>query len=208
MPHMTGLQLAEAIRAEWPEFPIILTTGYGETPSHARAFPKLTKPFFEDQLAAKLATVPPRAGKARPQLSRCPPESVSPRRHQQRKGPMACERRRTKTGRPQRAAIDLKAPGAEARRARSISRRSQRGYRRLGALRTATWITLRYSVPRLRHSSVCFYFLTPRAQYHVAATAFRAARSLHGGPVSPLRDRRSTPLGPGREASALFLCEE
>src|SRR5205085_681694 len=30
MPQMTGLQLAEAIQREWPDLPVILTTGYAE----------------------------------------------------------------------------------------------------------------------------------------------------------------------------------
>ena len=30
MPTMTGLQLAEAIKTEWPELPVILATGFAE----------------------------------------------------------------------------------------------------------------------------------------------------------------------------------
>ena len=30
MPHMTGLQLAEAIKKEWPELPVIIATGFAE----------------------------------------------------------------------------------------------------------------------------------------------------------------------------------
>jgi signal transduction histidine kinase len=61
MPHMTGVQLASAIREEWPDLPVILATGYAEldtgTRSHLR---KLSKPFTEAQLAAELAIVPRR----------------------------------------------------------------------------------------------------------------------------------------------------
>lgn len=35
MPHMTGLQLAEVIKNEWPTLPIILATGYSELPPGA-----------------------------------------------------------------------------------------------------------------------------------------------------------------------------
>ena len=33
MPRMTGLQLAEKIKAEWPTLPVILATGFAEIPS-------------------------------------------------------------------------------------------------------------------------------------------------------------------------------
>ncbi|MEZ2126688.1 MULTISPECIES: PAS domain S-box protein [unclassified Sinorhizobium] len=52
MPHMTGSQLAEAIRKEWPDMPIILATGYAELPQGMNAnLPKLGKPFSQQQLA-------------------------------------------------------------------------------------------------------------------------------------------------------------
>jgi len=52
MPHMTGIQLAEAIRAERPNLKIILATGYAELPADATpSVPKLAKPFFEGDLA-------------------------------------------------------------------------------------------------------------------------------------------------------------
>ena len=51
MPHMTGIQLAEAIKAERPGTPIILATGYGELPPEADAnILKLGKPFRQDDL--------------------------------------------------------------------------------------------------------------------------------------------------------------
>jgi CheY-like chemotaxis protein len=56
MPHMTGTQLAEAIRFEWPAMPIMLATGYAELPPHAgREFPKLSKPFLLADLEKALA---------------------------------------------------------------------------------------------------------------------------------------------------------
>jgi len=52
MPRMTGLQLAQAIAAEWPRLPTILVSGYTELPSDA--YPeiiRLGKPFRQEQLA-------------------------------------------------------------------------------------------------------------------------------------------------------------
>jgi CheY-like chemotaxis protein len=56
MPYMTGLQLAEAIKIEWPRLPIILATGYSELPSGAD-LPKLAKPFLQHDLAKAIAGV-------------------------------------------------------------------------------------------------------------------------------------------------------
>jgi PAS domain S-box-containing protein len=64
MPHMTGLQLAQAIEAEWPELPVVLATGFAEIPSGAIKLPRLPKPFGQSELALALAhpKVDPRAG--------------------------------------------------------------------------------------------------------------------------------------------------
>jgi PAS domain S-box-containing protein len=52
MPRMTGVQLAEAIRADWSNLPIILATGYAELPPGlASELPKLSKPFTQQELA-------------------------------------------------------------------------------------------------------------------------------------------------------------
>ena len=51
MPQMTGLQLANEVRARRPGMPIIIATGYAELPTGDQSFPKLDKPFFEQQLA-------------------------------------------------------------------------------------------------------------------------------------------------------------
>ena len=49
---MTGVQLAEAIRADWSNLPIILATGYAELPPGLGSqLPKLSKPFTQQQLA-------------------------------------------------------------------------------------------------------------------------------------------------------------
>jgi CheY-like chemotaxis protein len=51
MPGMTGLQLADAARAGWPDLPIILVSGYAELNSRqATELPKLSKPFREEDL--------------------------------------------------------------------------------------------------------------------------------------------------------------
>ncbi|MBY5610247.1 PAS domain-containing sensor histidine kinase [Rhizobium leguminosarum] len=59
MPRMTGAQLAEAIRSEWPEMPIILATGYAEIPDGAGIanLPRLGKPFSQAQLAEAISRV-------------------------------------------------------------------------------------------------------------------------------------------------------
>ncbi|MBB2673220.1 UNVERIFIED_ORG: PAS domain S-box-containing protein [Rhizobium esperanzae] len=59
MPRMTGAQLAEAIRREWPEMPIILATGYADLPDGAGAanLPRLGKPFSQAQLADAISRI-------------------------------------------------------------------------------------------------------------------------------------------------------
>jgi PAS domain S-box-containing protein len=55
MPNMTGLQLAEIIRVEWPTLPVILATGYAELPpSESAPPPRLAKPFGRHELAAAI----------------------------------------------------------------------------------------------------------------------------------------------------------
>jgi CheY-like chemotaxis protein len=65
MPQMTGLQLAKAIRAEWPKLPVILATGFAETPASAHGYARLSKPFTQAELAEQLKTVQPMPGKSR-----------------------------------------------------------------------------------------------------------------------------------------------
>ncbi|HEX4272783.1 MAG TPA: response regulator, partial [Rhizomicrobium sp.] len=58
MPRMTGMQLIEAIREEWPGLPVILATGYAEIPGGVQVkAPKLNKPFTEKDLAQAVAAV-------------------------------------------------------------------------------------------------------------------------------------------------------
>jgi len=52
MPQMTGLQLAERIKATWPKLPVLIVTGYGELPKSAlEAIPRLSKPYQPEDLA-------------------------------------------------------------------------------------------------------------------------------------------------------------
>jgi PAS domain S-box-containing protein len=58
MPLMTGSELAVAIRAEKPDLPIILATGYAELPPGADGgLPRLSKPFRQHQLADAIAKI-------------------------------------------------------------------------------------------------------------------------------------------------------
>jgi PAS domain S-box-containing protein len=72
MPVMTGTQLADAIRAERRDLPIILATGFAELPPNVgRDFLKLDKPFRQEELAQAIAVAmqkdqaASRAGRAR-----------------------------------------------------------------------------------------------------------------------------------------------
>ena len=56
MPNMRGTQLAAAIRASWPDLPIILATGYAELPKGSELeLPLLRKPYSQQDLAAAIA---------------------------------------------------------------------------------------------------------------------------------------------------------
>ena len=56
MPGMLGTQLVSAIRAERPDLPVILATGYAEAPASPDArLPRLGKPFTQQDLARALA---------------------------------------------------------------------------------------------------------------------------------------------------------
>jgi PAS domain S-box-containing protein len=58
MPGMTGSELAETVRRDWPDLPIIIATGYAELPDGpAQAIPRLAKPFFERDLADAIASI-------------------------------------------------------------------------------------------------------------------------------------------------------
>jgi CheY-like chemotaxis protein len=58
MPGMTGSELAEAVRRDWPDLPIIIATGYAELPEGpVQAIPRLAKPFFQSDLAEAIASI-------------------------------------------------------------------------------------------------------------------------------------------------------
>jgi PAS domain S-box-containing protein len=58
MPRMTGMQLIETIKTEWPDLPVILATGYAEIPGGTQInIRKLSKPFTEKELAQAVTAV-------------------------------------------------------------------------------------------------------------------------------------------------------
>ncbi|MBV9904856.1 MAG: response regulator [Alphaproteobacteria bacterium] len=55
MPGMTGVELANRVRENYPELPILLATGYADLPSGERGeFPRLTKPYDQSALSAAI----------------------------------------------------------------------------------------------------------------------------------------------------------
>ena len=65
MPKMNGLQLADAIKKEWPELPVVIATGFAEMePSSGSRLHKLLKPFTEAELSEALARIAPRIRKS------------------------------------------------------------------------------------------------------------------------------------------------
>jgi PAS domain S-box-containing protein len=66
MPHMTGSELADRIKAEWPDLPIVLATGYAELELPKAGLPILPKPFNQAEIAKALAdTTGPDGGRGR-----------------------------------------------------------------------------------------------------------------------------------------------
>jgi CheY-like chemotaxis protein len=56
MPGTTGLELMSLIKAERPDVPVILATGYAELPPGTDPdLPKLAKPFQQETLARAVA---------------------------------------------------------------------------------------------------------------------------------------------------------
>jgi CheY-like chemotaxis protein len=56
MPQMTGVQLAEVVKREFPGIPIVLATGYAELPPGPDlGLVKLAKPFREQDLTRVIA---------------------------------------------------------------------------------------------------------------------------------------------------------
>jgi CheY-like chemotaxis protein len=54
MPGMTGLDLAHAIKASWPDLPIVLATGYADLPTGSApiGMARLTKPYRPSDLVS------------------------------------------------------------------------------------------------------------------------------------------------------------
>ncbi|MBW8295476.1 PAS domain S-box protein [Sphingopyxis sp.] len=66
MPGMTGSELIAAARSERPDLPIILATGYGETPSDVGpALQRLGKPFGQKELESAVAKAMSEGGRQR-----------------------------------------------------------------------------------------------------------------------------------------------
>ena len=57
MPGTTGVDLARAVRSRRAEVPVLIISGYADADSIAPDLPRLTKPFRQDELALKIATV-------------------------------------------------------------------------------------------------------------------------------------------------------
>ncbi|KMS56061.1 PAS sensor protein [Novosphingobium barchaimii LL02] len=60
MPHMTGGELADAVRAGWPDLPILMISGYADLPAGIRLhYRRVAKPFRQDELSAAIAEIVP-----------------------------------------------------------------------------------------------------------------------------------------------------
>ncbi len=58
MPNMTGLDLATKIKKIQPKMPVVIATGYAELPPQVTlGFPRLNKPYSQEQLAAVLEAI-------------------------------------------------------------------------------------------------------------------------------------------------------
>jgi PAS domain S-box-containing protein len=55
MPGMTGVELAYAVRTDWPAVKILVVSGFAEVDGLDPTLPRLTKPFVQSELAASLA---------------------------------------------------------------------------------------------------------------------------------------------------------
>lgn len=65
MPGMTGVELAQKVRAIMPDLPVLLVSGYAEVEGIAPDLPRLTKPFRNTELAASVANLLPTPSPAR-----------------------------------------------------------------------------------------------------------------------------------------------
>jgi CheY-like chemotaxis protein len=62
MPKMTGTELAQVIKNEWPDIPVLLATGYADRVlGNDIGLPKVTKPYMQRELAEAIVRMnPPR----------------------------------------------------------------------------------------------------------------------------------------------------
>jgi PAS domain S-box-containing protein len=63
MPGMTGTELANVIRTEWPKLSVILATGFAEAPANHLALPRLSKPFTQTELEESISSLRNKVGK-------------------------------------------------------------------------------------------------------------------------------------------------
>jgi YesN/AraC family two-component response regulator len=63
MPGMTGIELANVIRTEWPKLSVILATGFAEAPANHLALPRLSKPFTQKELEESISSLRNKVGK-------------------------------------------------------------------------------------------------------------------------------------------------
>jgi CheY-like chemotaxis protein len=64
MPGMSGVDLARELRADRPDLPVLIVSGYADVDGIAPGFPRLTKPFRSAELAASLAALVPAGAEA------------------------------------------------------------------------------------------------------------------------------------------------
>lgn len=57
MPGMNGSELAQSLRADRPDLPVLIVSGYAEVEGLAADLPRLTKPFRTAELTASLAAL-------------------------------------------------------------------------------------------------------------------------------------------------------
>ena len=57
MPGITGADLARVIQGQRPNLPVLIVSGYADADGIAPDLPRLTKPFRQDELAAKIAAL-------------------------------------------------------------------------------------------------------------------------------------------------------
>jgi CheY-like chemotaxis protein len=57
MPGLTGTELAQELRGLRPDLPVLVVSGYAEVEGVAPELPRLSKPFRQTDLAAKLEEV-------------------------------------------------------------------------------------------------------------------------------------------------------